>query len=165
MIPYQFIIDVEIFPSFFVFVIEQCISLFRGLDAKYLYLKLGWILKRRGKNKYIIGEIEIEFLQNKRGDWFIWKIIYFCFFFCVENNVTDEKFLGMKKRVILIDLRRGHQMEQLVLNHNFEERRFRILIFTGLCQLVRICKLRCLTDFTDLAIVKIVIRTLTTLTV
>lgn len=56
-------------------------------------------------------------------------------------------------------------MEQLVLNHNFEERRFRILIFTGLCQLVRICKLRCLTNFTDLAIVKIVIRTLTTLTV
>lgn len=38
---------------------------------------------------------EIEFLQNKRGDWSIWKVIqviYFCFSFCVENNVRWEIF-------------------------------------------------------------------------
>lgn len=65
--------------------IEQCIPLFRGLD--------------------IIREV-IDLFEK------LYKLFIFVFFFRVENNVTDEKFLGMKKKVILIDLRRGHRMEQ-----------------------------------------------------
>lgn len=42
----------------------------------------------------------------------LYKLFIFVFFFRVENNVTDEKILGMRKKVILIDLRRGHRMEQ-----------------------------------------------------
>lgn len=54
-------------------------------------------------------KLKLNFLQNKRGDWSIWKVIqviYFCFSFCVENNVRwkifgdEEKsdFFWFKKR-------------------------------------------------------------------
>lgn len=56
----------------------------------------------------------IFYKMRDGGDWSIWKIIqviYFCFSFFSEKNVTDEKFLRMRKKVILIGLRRSHQME------------------------------------------------------